>query len=141
MTDLVERIDGLVHEPTQAHDGGVDLTVAAVHRVSGPGQIDFGGGELDPAQTTTVGTEKRDPDDDYGWWELPGDQYLVEYNETLTPGDGERLVVQPRDELLARGAFHPTLHARELDAIPVSVPDPGIHLKENARISTVVGVH
>ena len=64
---------------------------------------------------------------------LDAGQCLVEYNETLAPPEGVDLVVQTRDELLARGAFHPTLHTRRLDRIPRS----GLKLKENARISTV----
>jgi hypothetical protein len=138
MSDLAAFVDGLVHEPTQVHDGVVDLTVTDVHHVSEPGRVDFGGGELEAADAESLGTEKRDPADDYGWWRLDHGTFLLSYNETIDPPDGERLVVQTRDEVLARGAYHPTLRLDSLDRIPVTVGD-GILLKENARVSTVVG--
>ncbi|PSP76441.1 dCTP deaminase [Halobacteriales archaeon QS_1_68_20] len=139
MTALADYVDGLVHEPRQVHDGVVDLTVEAVSQVVEPGRIDFGGGELEAAETAAVETEKRSPDDDYGWWNLPGGQYLLSYNETLAPPEGTRLVVRTRSELRRRGAFHPTVHCRDIDAVPLSVPEGGVRIKENARVSTVVG--
>lgn len=138
MSDLADAVDGLVHEPTQVHDGVVDLTVAAVLEVTEPGRVDFGGGELQAAETEPLDTQRRNPDDDYGWWHLHHGTYLLSYNESLSPGDGERLVVQTRDEVLAMGAYHPTLRLRALDDVPITVGD-GLRLKENARVSTVVG--
>jgi hypothetical protein len=133
---LADRIEGLVHRETQVNDGGVDLTVAAVHTVSGPGQVDFGGGELDDAVTGPVEPTKRDPGDDYGWWHLGGGTYLVEYNESLA-GDGF-VRLQPRIELVERGVSHPTLSVRELPLVPLAVPAAGVQIKENARLSTLV---
>ncbi len=134
--DIADAVTGLVHEPTQVHDdGAVDLTVAEVYEVETPGRVDFGGGELEAASLSAVDTELRDPDDDYGWWHLDGGGYLVEYNEDLT---GDRTVeLQTRDELLARGASHPTLRVETLDRTPLAVPRGGLRLKENARVSTV----
>jgi hypothetical protein len=52
MSDLVDTVDGTVHKPTQGRgDGGVDLTMAEIHELRAPGRVDFGGGELDPAET------------------------------------------------------------------------------------------
>ncbi len=130
-------IDGLVHEPTQTEGPGVDLTVAEVHDTTEPGDVDFGGGELEPAATEPHDSEKRDPDDDYEWWSLDPGTYLIEYNESIAEAD-LRFTVQTRDALLERGAFHPTLHVRELPLVPLSVGSAGIRLKENARVSTVV---
>jgi hypothetical protein len=133
--DLADRIQNLLHRETQVHAGGVDLTVAAVHTVSGPGQVDFGGGELADATTGPIDPAKRDPDDDYGWWQLGGGTYLVEYNESLT---GEAAQLQPRVELVERGVSHPTLRVDDLPLVPIAVPPAGIQLKENARVSTLV---
>jgi len=136
MVDLSEYVTDIVHEPTQTDSPGFDLTVAAVYEVVEPGRIDFGGGELDAATTALHETHKRDPDDDYEWWPLRDGQYLVEYNESLT---GEATVtLQPRTELLERGATHPTLHVDALPRVPLSVGGAGLKLKENARVSTVV---
>ncbi|MBX0304395.1 dCTP deaminase [Haloarcula salinisoli] len=136
MPDYSDYVTDIVHEPTQTEGTGVDLTVAEVYEVAAPGRIDFGGGELEPAETVPHKSEKRDPDDDYEWWSLGAGQYLIEYNESLT---GEATVtVQPRTELLERGATHPTLHVEALPRLPLTVGGAGLKLKENARVSTIV---
>jgi len=139
--DLTSFVDDLVHEPTQTEGAGLDLTVAAVHKVVDPGRIDFGGGELSDATTEPVPTDMRSPGDDYGWWHLSNDVYLLEYNESLAGPADVHLVLQPRDELHTRGAFHPTLHLAadaDLGAVPLSVSNGGLRLKENARVSTLL---
>lgn len=133
---LADRVDGIVHESTQTEGTGLDLTVDGIHAVTSPGAIDFGGGELEPADVTALDTAKRDPDDDYGWWVLSPGTYLVDYNESLSTD--EPVVLQPRDALVERGASHPTLHVTELPRVPLAVPEAGLHLKENARVSTLV---
>jgi len=136
MTDFSEYVTDIVHEPTQTEGEGFDLTVAEVYEVVSPGRIDFGGGELEAAETVPHDSHKRDPDDDYEWWSLSAGQYLLAFNESLT---GEATVtVQPRTELLERGATHPTLHVEELPRVPFSVGGAGLKLKENARVSTIV---
>lgn len=140
MSDLASRVDGLLHEPTQVHDDRVDLTLTEVSVVREPGRIDFGGDELVDAELDPVETGLRNPGDQYQWWNLREDQYVVEFNETVV-GD-EPLVVQPRQELLARGATLPTLHTSELGPMPLSVPHrvgrgDCLRLKENARVATV----
>ena len=125
-----------IHEPIQTEGTGFALTVAGVHEVIEPGRIDFGGGELEPARTTSHESSKRNPDDDYEWWTLREGQYLIEYNESLT---GEATVtLQPRTELLERGVSHPMLHVNELPRVPLSVGGAGIKIKENARVSRIV---
>jgi hypothetical protein len=135
MSELSDYVTDIVHEPTQTEGVGFDLTAADVYEVVGPGRIDFGGGELEPATTVPHPSEKRDPDDDYEWWSLGAGQYLLAFNESLT---GEATVtVQPRTELLERGATHPTLHVDTLPRVPLSVGGAGLKLKENARVSTI----
>jgi deoxycytidine triphosphate deaminase len=136
--DLVQYLDGIVHEPTQTEGPGVDLTVAAVHRVASAGRVDFGGGELEPAALDPVETERRHAADDYGWWGLGAGQYLLEYNESLSAPDDVSLALQTRDAVRARGAYHPTLFVDSLDAVPLSVGGAGLRLKENARVSTLL---
>ncbi|MFB6297693.1 MAG: dCTP deaminase [Salinirussus sp.] len=135
--DYSQFVEGAVHPPTQQEGEGFDLTVAAVREVVEPGSVDFGGGELASAGTEPHPSRKRDPDDDYEWWSLDPGQYLLEYNEALAAGSVQ-FTVQTRRELLARGAFHPTLHVTDLPKVPLSVGGSGIDLKENARVSTVV---
>ena len=60
------------------------------------------------------------------------------YNESLSAPDDLSFVLQTRDELRARGAFHPTLHVRSLETVPLAVGGAGLELKENARVSTLL---
>ena len=139
MTDaeeLLERVDGIVHEDTQLHEAELDLTVAEIHDIDRPGEIDFGGDGLEAAVRSPHEKNLRNPDDDYAWWELGAGTYLVEYNERLA--SEQPLVCQPRSELLERGGSHPTVFVRELGPIPLLVPPAGLDLKENARVSTLL---
>ncbi|MFB6270103.1 MAG: dCTP deaminase [Halobacterium sp.] len=134
--DLLDRVDGIVHEDTQVHEYGLDLTVAAVYEVESRGHVDFGGDELEAADLRELASSLRDPGDDYEWWTLKGGTYLVEYNETLT--EGAPLRVQTRRELRERGAYHPSVATTELGPMPLTVSEGGVKLKENARISTLM---
>jgi hypothetical protein len=137
MVEYAQFLDGIVHEPTQSGGRGFDLTVTSVREVTTPGRVDFGGGELEAAETTPHASEKRDPDDDYEWFHLDAGQYLIEYNESLTSSD-MAFTLQTRTELLEGGAFHPTLTVNSLPWVPLSVGGAGLKLKENARVSTLV---
>ncbi|MFA1612282.1 dCTP deaminase [Halobellus rubicundus] len=138
MSGLADAVDGIVHEPTQVSDSAVDLTVAEVYEVHGPGRVDFGGGELTEADVVPHSRTWRDEGDEYQWWHLEAGTYLLEYNESLA---GESLsdeaLLQPRTEILERGASHPSLRVDTLSRIPLTVGGAGIRLKENARVSTL----
>lgn len=133
-----QYVTDAVHEPTQSHAGGFDLTVGEVLEVEDPGRVDFGGGELTDAGTRAHPSAKRNPEDDYEWWSLAAGQYLIECNESLA--DDVTATVQPRTELVERGAFHPTVRVGTLPRLALSVGGAGIRIKENARVSTVVDV-
>ena len=135
--DVLTCVEELLHEETQVHDGGVDLTVATVERITAAGRVDFGGGELKPAEREPVEQYWRNPDDDYQWWDLDRGQYLLTLNETLSAGP---VRIQPRTAIIERGATHPTLRVSALPALPLTVGDGGIHLKENARVTTDTSV-
>ncbi len=135
--EIRDRVENLVYEPVQLGEEGIDLTVAAIYEVESPGSIDFGGDELAEADLAPVGTETRDPDDDYEWWHLEAGQYVLQHNEFLA-GEGDPLRLQPRNELLARGASHPTVRVNEhLPLLPLAVAGAGLDVKENARVSTL----
>ena len=135
MAEFRQYVTDVVHEATQTEGPGFDLTVAAVYEITDPGRIDFGGGELEAATTAVHETHTRNPGDDYEWWTLREGQYLIEYNESLRGEDP--VVVQTRDALLRRGAFHPTVRVTAFDSMPLRVSPGGLELKENARVSTV----
>ncbi|MDY6780921.1 MAG: dCTP deaminase [Halobacteria archaeon] len=141
MSDVTEYVTDVLHEETQVHEGGVDLSLGEVYVVDEPGRVDFGGGELEDPELEEHPTRKRNPDDDYAWWNLESGTYLMEYNEGLEPGDAD-LRLQTRRELLERGASHPSLVLRPetYDGLPrmcFTVSEGGIRIKENARVSTV----
>ena len=139
--ELTAFVDDLVYEPTQTDSPGLDLTVDSISRITETGRVDFGGGELTAAETEPVETDKRDPDDDYGWWTLTEGVYLVAYNETLAAPDDVQFVLQTRNAVRTRGAFHPTVHLtgeQSLGPVPLTVGDGGIKIKENARLSTLL---
>lgn len=137
MVDYTQFVEGILHEPTQTAGRGLDLTAHEVYVVSEPGRVDFGGGELEPSELVPHDAQKRNEDDEYEWWHLDAGTYVVEYNERLTVDDLS-LTLQTRDELLARGAFHPTRRVTSLPKMPFSVGGAGLKLKENARVSTLV---
>jgi hypothetical protein len=135
VSDVADRLSGIVHEGTQVRDDGVDLTVASVAVVADRGRVDFGGGELAPATLSPLAPERRHPDDDYGWWDLDEGTYVVEYNEALAGDDPVSL--RPREELLEAGGGHPTLSTSDPGPVPLTVARGGLSVKENARLSTV----
>lgn len=137
--DLTTIVEGIVHEETQVNARGLDLTVANVYEIDSPGRVDFGGGELEDAVKSPHDRTWRDPDDDYQWWELSGGTYLIEHNESLVGDDP--IVLQTRDAVRVRGAYHPTVSVTELATIPLTVAPGGIRIKENARVSTLLPHH
>jgi hypothetical protein len=136
--ELAGHVEGIVHEPTQVHDGGVDLTADEVFVVDEPGRVDFGGGELEPAALEPHERVWRDENDDYQWWSLSAGTYLLEYNESIAGSMRGRVQVQTRDELRKRGAYHPTLRVHDLGHVPLTVAGDGVLIKENARVSTLL---
>jgi deoxycytidine triphosphate deaminase len=131
-----ERLDGIVHAPSQVQKDGVDLTVGQVFRFETAGQLDFGGGEFEAAEATRLEPELKDPDDDYGWWELEGGVYRIRFNETVDTDSSDVVRMQPLPRLLACGVTHPTREwtgaEGTLEAV-VHVPPCGVGLKENFR--------
>ncbi|OVE85701.1 dCTP deaminase/dUTPase family protein [Natronolimnobius baerhuensis] len=137
---IAEVVDNLIYEPTQVHEHGIDLTASAIYEVAAPGRLDFGGDELVDADLEPVETELHNPDDEFGWWSLEGGQYVIQHNEFLTDPD-MALLLQPRNELLARGGSHPSVQVgSHLPLVPLTVPDGGLEIKENARVSTLVAL-
>ncbi len=134
MTEF-DFVKDAVHRETQVHEQGFDLTVSEIHRVSEPGKVDFGGGELEDAEVEAVDTRYRDADDDYGWWNLEGGRYLMTYNEEFEVEEPVRL--ESRRELLERGGSHPSVEVVSPPRMPLTVVDGGLSMKENARVTTM----
>lgn len=135
---IAQQLEGLVHLDTQRAVDGIDLTVNAVYRITGTGQLDFGGGEFKSVPREEMSPTLADPDDDYGWWTLEEGAYIVEYNERLTLTDGQRAQVSPLERTLLAGAHHGAFGLDEgrdpLETLLV-VSRMGCDLKENCRLS------
>jgi hypothetical protein len=140
------RLDGLVHFDTQqsAARDGLDLTAASMFAFTAPGRLDFGGDEEQPAERRRLDPEKHDPEDDYGWWDLEAGTYAVRFNEAVELASGQVALVVPHERLLQAGAHHPVSGLRApreageaLEAV-LSVGRAGLHIKENARLSTLL---
>jgi deoxycytidine triphosphate deaminase len=138
---LSEQLDGLVHLETQRASNGIDLTVDAVFRPTGPGQLDFGGGECEAVPREPLTPVLDDPVDDYAWWTLEEGTYIVQYNESLTLAEGQQAGLYPLERTLRAGAHHGTYFLDEgrdpIEALLV-VGRMGCRLKENCRLSRLV---
>ena len=135
------HVDHLVHLDTQRADPGLDLTVDAVFRVTGPGQLDFGGSEFAPADREELEPQLANPGDDYGWWKLEPGMYVIRYNEALSLDGEQRAQVFPHQRLLQAGATHAAFVVDgEQDPVEtlLTVGDAGCHLKENCRVSRLL---
>jgi deoxycytidine triphosphate deaminase len=136
--DVATHLDGLVHLDTQRAPDGVDLTVDAVFRTMGHGQLDFGGSEFETAPREKLSPVLDDPEDDYAWWTLEEGAYVIRYNESLSLGEDERATIVPLQRTLHAGAYHPTgtLHGNHtpLETL-LLVSRMGCRLKENCRVS------
>lgn len=138
---LVNQLDGLVHLDTQRARDGIDLTVEAVFRITGHGQLDFGGGEFQAAPRERMEPVLDDPEDDYGWWTLEKGAYLIRYNESLTLQKQQQAVVTPLERTLHAGAHHGSFvldDGRDPIETLLVVSRMGCRLKENCRISRLV---
>lgn len=141
LDDTRSRVHGLLHLDTQKAEVGLDLSVDSVDRITGPGSLDFGGSELEAADGDEVAPELRDPDDDYGWWELGAGTYRIRYNESLALDEGRIAQILPLERLLLAGASHPAfLVDGDRDPLEtlLTVGEAGCNLKENCRVSRVV---
>jgi deoxycytidine triphosphate deaminase len=135
---LAEQLDGLVHLDTQRAPNGIDLTVGAVYRTTGHGQLDFGGSEFDEAPREPLSPVLDDPEDDYGWWTLEEGTYVVEYNESLRLIDPQQAMLRPLERTILAGAHHPTFvldEGRDPLVTLLLVTRMGCRLKENCRLT------
>jgi hypothetical protein len=137
-----EYLSDVLHGETQIEPRSVSLTASTLYELNSPGELDFGGSEFQLGDRDPVAPEKRDTEDDYGWWSLAGDNYLLELNETITVSGTFEALLQPHDHMNWNGAQHPTLWLSEEDAdarllLPLSVPESGLAIKENARVSAL----
>ena len=137
-----DYIKEAIYRDTQVEEESVALTAGGVSRLTRPGELDFGGDEYRAAGRQKIEPELRSPDDDYGWWELSPGGYMLKLNEKPDLPARSAGIIQPHSHLLEGGGFHPTLWLSENASgrkivLPLQVNEPGLNIKENARVSTL----
>ena len=130
-----EYLDGTVYEGKQVDKQGVHLTAGEIYGLGARGYIDFGGDEHRPRDTRKLEPQKRNPDDDYGWWDLEGGAYRVVFNESVKDAPVP-LLLTPNTRLLDCGSFLASCVVEEGQVASIlTVPRGGVGIKENARIA------
>jgi len=141
-TIFSSQLEGVLHADTQVEQQSVSLTAGGINELTGSGELDFGGSEFKLGEREAVEPQKRNPEDDYGWWSLPEGQYILELNESVKLGSGQVGILQPHEHLYWNGSTHPTVLIDSDDSnmrlmVPLTVGHNGIEIKENARVSTL----
>jgi len=130
-----EYLEDTIYEGKQVADEGVHLTAGQILAPRGAGDTDFGGDEHRASDLQVVHPEKRNEDDDYGWWELDGGHYRVVFNESLQDCP-VTLLLTANSRILECGCSLASCVPAEGElATTLTVPDCGVGIKENARIA------
>jgi len=139
--EIAKFVAGLIHPKTQIQEHAVDLTLKSVFKLTGRGSLDFGGSEYCPCRGDKIDSRKRQPDDPYGWWDLEGGDYLLEYNETISIPEKTVGILEAHHRLIVAGALHNVHLLIPPDTLPASllhVGERGVDIKENARVSQLI---
>ena len=140
--ELLEHTSNIIHADTQKGKFYVDLTVSEVYRLTEPAALDFGGSEFQPAGTDRLLPEKKESDDEYGWWILDAGVYKFVMNEQLENLEDTMISISPHSHLRDAGLVADTslrTPGEDLSnlSINVVVPSCGCRVKENARVATL----
>lgn len=140
--EILEQTSNIIHDDTQLHGQHVDLTVAEVHQLTKAGSLDFGGSEFTQAGTKPIDPDRRNPNDDYGWWNLKIDTYKAIFNESIEVPENSIAVITPHSHAEQAGLIINTLFISPEDDLNglgmyFHVPVAGCKIKENARIATL----
>ncbi|TYP95127.1 hypothetical protein LX73_0422 [Fodinibius salinus] len=140
--ELTKYIDSFIHQDTQQHEDHFDLTVSSISVLTQKGALDFGGSEFEAAQEETIIPQKRNDDDDYGWWELSEGMYNAVMNEELNTSKqaAPLLSLHPHARkagLIANTSIIKNNSANKRIEITFKVPKSGCSIKENARLATL----
>lgn len=134
--ESAEFLENITYLEKQATEKGIDLTVSNIYEFENRGEIDFGGGERNDAKIEKIEPELRDPEDEYGWWELDPGTYLLEHNERLI--QKKICFLQPLPRINKNSATIPSGFVSELDLVPIHVGSKGIAIKENSRVTKLL---
>ena len=136
-------IQNYIDLETQLTPQGFDLTVDEIHEYQGSGKLDFSNGEREIPDSEPIEPEKKNEEDDYGWWNLEQGTYKVIMNEKVDIPNDLAAFAFPRSSLLRMGV---TIENAVWDSgftgtgsFKISVDNPeGVKIKENARVNQLV---
>jgi dUTP pyrophosphatase len=136
-------IEDYPHLETQLTPNGFDLTAAEIHRFKGSGKLDFSNSEREIPETEKIEPEKKDEEDDYGWWKLEPGAYKIRTNEIVDLPEDVIAFAYPRSSLLRMGC---TIENGVWDAgfrgrsefLLIVENEDGVEIKENARVNHIV---
>lgn len=140
--DIAGLLEKLISEKHQVGSYTVDLTVSKICRVKDAGCVDFGGSEEEAFRLEEICPSKKTPKDNYGWWSLSQGTYMVQFNEKIEVPEGHLFILQPLSRTLKAGGVHPTSlypGGEAIDSALLTVGEAGFNVKENARISSLMG--
>lgn len=147
--EIQERIerDNLIAESidleTQLTPNGFDLTAGEIHRYASRGELDFSNKERSIPESIPIEPEKRESEDDYGWWDLGPGVYKIVANERVSIPNNLVGFTFPRSSLLRMGAtidnavWEAGFEGTGAFMLHVENPD-GISIKENSRVNQIV---
>lgn len=144
--ELIEEsklVSECIHLPTQLTPNGIDLTVSKISKINEKGSLDFGNDERYIPEAEEVKPEKKNPDDDHGWWSLSKGCYKIKTNEKFKIPKNVIGICQPRSSLLRMGASVSTGvwdagFEGKAEFLLTVENEEGIELKENCRITQLV---
>lgn len=136
-------VQGFPHLETQIQPNGFDITVDKIFRFSGAGKLDFSNSEREISGCEEIEPEKKDEDDEYGWWALEKGAYKVRTNERFRIPKDIIALAFPRSSLLRMGVHveHGVWDAGfqgKAEFLLVVHNEKGIEIKENSRISQLI---
>jgi len=137
--EIIGLIGNTIHKETQQNDHYLDLTVKHIFLLSGKGAVDFGGSDHIIRPRKEIPAQKKESEDEYGWWHLTGGTYLIQFNESMELGELAGIIT-PHTRLLNSGAFHaPRIVTGNMSVVEIHlmVGTQGIDIKENARVSSL----
>jgi deoxycytidine triphosphate deaminase len=140
--ELINHLGSIIHRDTQQHPNHFDLTVTEIHELTEAGSLDFGGSEFQPAHKRPVETQKKNPEDDYGWWHLSKGMYQATMNEQIKEFKDTIAFIAPHSHTQQAGIIANTIilsSEEEGNSITMNfrVPEAGCNIKENARFAVL----
>lgn len=140
--ELTNHIGSIIHQDTQQHKNHFDLTVAEIHQLTEAGSLDFGGSEFQPAERRILNPQKKNEDDDYGWWHLRKGIYQAKMNEEIKAFEDTIAFLSPHAHAMKAGIMANTSilsSEEEGESIVINfrVPEAGCNIKENARFAVL----